>query len=76
MNTQVPEPKETPSATRLEALWWVKLVVAVLAVGSLAAAASLILTDNEWLQVALFVSICWGCVWASKGICANAGKNR
>ena len=60
--------KNKAAAPLAGVVWWVKLVVAVAAVGSVAAAASLLITDNAWLQGALFVLLCWGGAWAGKKI--------
>lgn len=68
-----PDPQGPQASSPLSAvMWWVTLIISVIALPIIGASLALALSENATIQVLVFMMVCWLCTWAGMWLMRKA----
>lgn len=57
-------------------VWWITLIMAVVAVPIVGTSVALAATDSAFLQMVVFVLTCWACTWLGMWLMKKADAHQ
>lgn len=79
MENSIPEQSDAPAPRKTSLLvglvWWVTLMMAVIALPLAGTMIALAVTDSAFTQMVVFMITCWGCTWLGMWLMHRSKKH-